>query len=723
MRSVVALASVLAALVVGVAVGWGVVPRERGGEERAGASPDLDSLVAELERVPVESPPEGDGVLAGRILTPGERPVPGVLVRADPHRSVPPARPRPGRALEVPTLRDKVLRLLETHRFETALRREARTDEQGHYRLAGIAGGTYTVTAFLEGHRLSAADWRKASTAEAGDRVDFVAEELVELDVRVELPDGTAADAAIVTTRRGNQVRHHDWSRQQPSLYLDPGGYQVSATAAGDAPLRSPEEAVTLMIGAEVDPLVLSLEPRIAVRGTVHLPRGILPQSVYVYVLPLETAELPDPETLATVGTPLTARRPGYRFTLEDLAPGAYALGVAREFGAVETVEVVRVEEAWTDVELRLPGAGEALAEVRVLGPGGRAVPSAQFGVTERYTDGGTSTVSVPASRAADGVFRVSLGTVLDRTGRRPRAGSWLRVTTADLGTRVVDFDPETDRRIEVSFDEPARLAVELPALAGSGVEDLVSLALEPSGEAGVDRSFARTPGSDAFPDPQGRARLGPVQPGDYELVLRLPDPGDRNHTYPVSRVPVELASGENRRRAEIPPLYDLSVVVEDPSRDIRAIVVAHRRLRGFYGLRATVREDGTASFPRLPAGEYRVAAFRGGPLDLEMTASLPDEGVLRFRPEEQNALSVAIHRADGLLARWGLRDGDVVTAIDGEELSDLDGIRTALARAAGRTRVTLSVRRGEGTALVAIDGTALGDPRRLGGDLAPASR
>jgi len=186
-------------------------------------------------------------------------------------------------------------------------------------------------------------------------------------------------------------------------------------------------------------------------------------------------------------------------------------------------------------------------------------------------------------------------------------------------------------------------------------------------------------------PDADGRAVLGPVGAGEYELVLSVGT--GRYQTRAVLRKPVSLSAGENAVRVAMPRLHELVVAGKEGEEFFLTQQESDNR---FYES-ATCGEDGKARFEKLPAGKYMLQKVGElGPMDVTVPC-----GEVVFKPTEYNALRVTVTNADGALAEAGFRDGDLVIALDGKEFRDTRQMQLLFAASIAKDEVAMTVVRG----------------------------
>jgi hypothetical protein len=104
------------------------------------------------------------------------------------------------------------------------------------------------------------------------------------------------------------------------------------------------------------------------------------------------------------------------------------------------------------------------------------------------------------------------------------------------------------------------------------------------------------------------------------------------------------------------------------------------------------------------------------------MAFTVPGPSRFLFVPDRVDCLRVVIQNTCGLLARWGLRDGDLVAAVDGTEIPNAGAAWALLELTATRDRSVLTVlRNGDRFDLEVLSPTF--DSAALGGCLVASAR
>ena len=221
--------------------------------------------------------------------------------------------------------------------------------------------------------------------------------------------------------------------------------------------------------------------------------------------------------------------------------------------------------------------------------------------------------------------------------------------------------------------------------------------------------------------DAEGHARVGPLAPGDYTVVLQAAgDSGGHFDRKRLASVEITVRPGENRVSIPLPTLHE--VRVDAPGLDEGSELILELQDAGFRDFHeANVDGSGVATFDGVPAGTYRLRS-RGA--SAPMTIQVPPTSHV-FEAKEINALAVSIQDPQGLLGAAGFQTGDIIYGADGTEFANMVQVQTRFMDLSSGA-VDWMVDRG-GSTMTLRAGPWEGDMRtlapRLGGSFEPASR
>lgn len=693
---------------------------------------------AELERAldSIEAPTVvaalGRGTIHGEVLDETGMPLQGAVIvgrqteapRANDPDEVGGAPPEETSLEE--HLRESAQRWARTH----GLSRRAVSGADGRFELSGLdEQASYSLSAFLEGHVLE--PHVPAHAVSAGQRIDFRAESVQRIPVRLVYENGGQPAEAVVGVKRGGNERLYTWTSAEPVLRLTPGrvglrGYAGVLRAEGGRGEVDSDHA-SKELGLEVAdqngaPVELVLAPRRGIRGRVVDAFGGNDGRQMVRLLAVGSDGEIDLEALAE--SRRYARLSGDRFHLLDLEPGHYAIGLSDWNNALIAHQVVDVDAGVVEVELEVPEADpDQHLIVRAFGPTGRALRDLEFRWVGR-SGGGSRSGGIQGRRAADGSYWL-----------RPKAdffGAWgkessytLTVVHAQLGEREIAL-AQGQREVDVSFTEPVTLVVVVAGYAGSGYVGKLGVALAPVVEGQPDtdpeNSMRRTRSGDGDPfSPEGVARFEGLAPGRWKLDLMV-ETGEWQKRS-VRTVEVVATHGEQTVSMDLPALYDVAVVA--PGLSEGTYLILNRTSGESSGGAlvdgnsfAQVDADGRAVFRGLSAGEYVLRA-NGVPEPVEITVPC---GEVLLEAKEPDCLRVAIGDMQGAMYQAGLRAGDLIVAVDGAQLGSGQNIYESIM---GEGSMELTVLRDGKTFSFSLQRIHMGSDwwSDLGGMLSPATR
>jgi hypothetical protein len=588
---------------------------------------------------------------------------------------------RSGAAPEDPPVEDLVAALVARTRRDRAERIEGVTGEDGRCGLNGLADLPYRVSAYAEGW-----SFRPVTPYHAvrdGAEVGFRGTPRGHVSLTVLLPDGTEPEWARIEFSGRPYGGWRRWTPGRRDAWPAPGTYSVSAIAGEASEFRSAPVEIAVPPEGLGDPIVLRLDPRTGIRGRVVLPDGDLGAPGRLRALRLvegedaEAARFLDDQQTQEVKVAADGK-----FTILDLEPGEWLVGLVTGREAIGRT-LVRVESGLADCEVVLPEPDPTeSAIVTVKGPDGKR--EIRLSVVSELSAGEMRWAGPPGVPLESGDFRVVHAR--PKEGEMAEGGAWtLRLWSREYGEVRVPYGGPSERRVEVTLEEPARLTVTLTGYAAGEDAGHVKLILVPAEGAGQG-PYWRT---DKEPDPAGRWTADALAPGDYRIVVQiLPDKRAR---IPAVVREVGVYAGENKVEIPMPRLYTLSILSDVPSSSFALRPPRESRQRWHVGGRTP--KDGRVVFTHLPAGDYLVEP--SGPARRPMYATLPGTSELTYDPRPDNCLIIRITDESGVFARAGLREGDVVVAIDGTDLTDARQMQALGTLAMKKREATLTILRG----------------------------
>lgn len=651
------------------------------------------SVRAALAALPAPPQERGTGIITGQIKNDDGEPLAGVLVRATPHRSVlPDSRPDPTDSLEKVVLDFAA----HTRRVRSATG-SSTTDVDGNYQIDELLDSSvYDIRAELEGWSFKAG--RGGSTRRSpGDHIEFTGRQVVKVPVEVTFADGRVPLRAQVRAQpdeaAGTAVRARlDWNPERKELELRPGTYKVTARESNAKEFVAEEIEVVIELGVQPEPLALVLEEQPGIRGSIRFPASVAPDTVIVRLVATESGGLASHEELLDGKKSTRARAySGYQYRFVPLDPGTYTLGVQHgRSGPILTSANVVVGDAMTPFDLVVPALdpGDYLT-VRVRRPDGSPLRDFSTSISYELADGTTNRSSTATIKQDDG-SRMLLIVPPKKGGLESVVAATVRIRSKEYGNLTAPWTPGSTSRLDLAFEEPARLRVSVAGFVGSGLEDRLTLRVTSSAQQ--DRHSyewsSRSWGGKKIDD-AGTQKFGPFEPGEHTIVLNGKSTSGRSRT--LATEVVYLNSGHNEATISIPPVYTLHVRAD---LETGTKLLLQRLGADRFTQSEKLNSLGVASFDTLLPGEYNLTA--SGPTAGKMTVHVPAQLDVVFAPSTANAVLVTILADDSKLEQAGFIDGDVIVTAGADSVVGVAQLRGEAQKvAAAEARLALQLLRG----------------------------
>lgn len=650
------------------------------------------------------------GRVTGSVVGPDGAPVPGADVVC---RNSPPRQDynlvrgrstsRLGRRFDRDSsIEDPLVEWAEERLRERALTRSSRTGGDGRFTLEGVREGVLRLEAHAEGFEFETLPCR------SGDDVVIRGTRVHEHTFRLLRADGTEPESAVLYVEgagsAGNNRQFVSWAPASPGLRIQAEQFEVTAAAGEVRRARagvlgewmSDSTPFDLAIDG-VGPHELTLDPQqLLVVRIVDPTRAGDPRSVDLKIAPGLVDDTFDWNSSGTAELDNGYSGPQLA---SGLAPGTYTLGgFMGSWSAPVVTEAIEVGAGRTEVEFVLPGRdAEGVLIVRCFRTGGEPVTGVSFSCVLYLagSSGGGGSISADAGETP-GEYWIQWERVL--RGRPWERGYRVELTARSpgLGSAVAIIE-ELSGDAEVTFEDPAALSVRLLGPSPTRFQaQLLTLAGATEERATKSSAWGRVCGEPVRFGGEGTALIRPLQPGPYELVLMEASlTGERTwfgDLPPLTSQLVSVGSGENACTLQAPPLHDLTVIT--PSHESGAEFILTRTdgpiAPTFW--HAGVGRDGRLAFTGLPPGAYELCCASR---EAEVMRFGVPAGTLTFTPREPDTLLVGRINAGTPEAAAGLREGDVIVAVDGERPGTPPALRALYLRSVERA-VTLTVQRGD---------------------------
>jgi hypothetical protein len=668
----------------------------------------------------------GSGTIRGSVTTLAGAPLSGVQVRLSPltadaqrlaQRVV-----TPGIQSASESLADQARRLLDSD----ARAIFGATGDDGNFALAVEQERVYSVALSLPGWRFERTDGHSSSLV-AGAELNYLASPLSSLVLDLVDQAGQPIDAAVLAYTQ--VLRGYDswsfvaWSRAQPRLEFSAGTYRIIALSADAEPWcpdraclwlassRSQSQELTLSASGEPRSERWELKPQPTLYGRLTLAAAE-PRLAEGFGLALVTPGNERPERSDFGDGYSYFESPHFLLTREEA--GGFDLRLKWR-GAKEDQLLGRVE--LPQGNLRQDFSIEARAEkpklfVTAKDPTGQPVESlgsimflVRGSSNNRSSSGGSGMLMVGPGRFE---LRVPEGIQEDFYRCIEDSNSGVQAscnfTHPTYGSRTLEM-VAGQREYELQFQEPSTLTVQISGATPADDEHFYQLIIT---ETGNTSGWSR--GNNSLDPKIGAAgtwsgTFKDIQPGEYQVALYYNEGSPNSYSPEVlMTLPTTVVSGANNFNFDLNLLSDLRVRVADGEGDY-LFLQAHRDENDpFSGQRhAEIGEDGLAVFSKVAPGEYLLNYNNSF-----MLVTCPC-GEVAFTPNSANCVKVSIWDEGSDMYRAGLRNGDLITAVDGAAF-DSQAWREAIQKKAPERDLRLSVRRNGRTVQVTVPNRTLSD-------------
>jgi len=596
------------------------------------------------------------------------------------------------------------------------------SDASGNYQLEHLLEGKYTLKAELPGWRFKkAGHFGSLKNIRINRQFNLLASRMHELIVEVRLPGGSQALRAKLKIKRSTPDPNftysdgtHNWTPQNNVLKLPPGQYTVLAS---NKDLASEEASATLSLDVgNRTPLVLDLTGRSGIRGKVILGSGfgnMHMSSLRVSYQAFE-GEVPDPGTLIPNHKQTKYLRGNKVFSFYDLSEGSYIIWARTSYhGTVEASAVVQVRQGdMVSKDLFLKLDKNALTiRAQVLSPEGQPLNQVKFRSGYR---------SFQILKQQQQTYSILLSAhFLKQLKDKGETSFPLSVIHNSYGQQTLPV--EIGGEVHVTFQPPGSLLLQIEGYQSAKHRDLVKIQLKnKNGDDHFDMHKAK------IPDLKGEVTFKNLSPGEYEITIGIKS---SLYKYMIAlKEPVTLTSGANTHNIHMPSLH--TVVLTGLGDDKWATVSTGINYDFGYGsvVCSGKISNGEFTVDDLPPGDYLLRIGSAPNLKF-MAFQLPGSSTIEFKATVFNAFKLTFDNNNHALAEAGFVDGDLITAIDGQELKNraqilalrsLHDIKVKGMNKDQNYTLSMTLYRGD---VVEMDARLFATLSRLQGPIRPASR
>lgn len=655
--------------------------------------PAINGLKAFVDSLRDERPKPGNGRIWGRVTLEDGAPVAEVKVTLHAQRPAGDDIPyNPDASLE-----ETLLRSARYNAFAIQGKTTTITDADGNFEFQGLGDYKFMLGAELEGYSVQSNRDTRWRGIKPDNEVNFTAVLLCLVDIDVRLPDGSQPTTAEIHTQSDRNSRSTTWSAAAHKIDVGEGPSTLVAFAGEYKQYVSDPVKVTARLGQPTPRLTLQLKEKPAIRCTLEVPDCYSRDrfgGVYA-----ELVKDPKPEAPQN-----PADQRDYRHdwseepqTFTGLEPGQYRLVAWINRRALAWVDVTLGQE-FKEVTLKVPEpeAAEHII-VRVLTPQGKPARRASLRVEVPFENGRNARPEV-LSRP-NGVFWVPR---LKPAEIQSATGKWsYRITAGSdsYGSVTVPYAGDATGELEIRLIEYSSLTITIPGLAGHPQRERLRALLAQNTGGGSWTSISADgagPGGAPEIDELVYSR---VSPGSFRFTLSLADPDDGG---PFGRNVIaawefDVPAGASTQTFAMPLFHTLTLLVPDPKAVSGLSLVSPDGKTRRY---AQGEIKGRMVYAGITQGEWTVETRSGS---MRVQVSGDTEITLAVQPFD--CLRLSDIKAGGAIETMGLRNGDLLIAVDGEGAETTELLQLKVQGSYAKESSTWTVIRNGGQQNVVVNG------------------
>lgn len=563
----------------------------------------------------------GTGRFTGKVLTSDNQPLPDVQVRAvkiDTGRWNYYNRNR--KRLEIGEKVDFYIKSLQEGEKNTY---ESSTDAQGRFHIDGVPQGKYWFEAFAEGYQVEQKNQRGYNIEPDAD-ITFIARQLIEVKVQVQLPDGSLAPSAKIDIGHmqlpgGYSSWPFNWAPDNDVIELWEDGCYTLTAKSEEKDMSSDAVNLVFRTGNPPEQVVLKLRTFPGIKGKLVFrnDNGINNSGrVEVYAILHTQGKEVTKESLQQ-GNPGNANNyNGYEFNFDKLIPGNYVIGCFIRNRLL--TEEVRVVDRVVIKDIEIPPLNPSdYVTLWILDPKNSPLIDCQISAGYRGKEGNYSGYAEGVTLLENSSYQVILPTTESNIASPDSTKYEITVRSGKYGEKKVSFASPPPEQLTVKFESEAFLEVSFSNLGQVEYADRVGCSLFPETEK---RYYYNASMNGPKINSSGILNLGPVQPGKYTLVVFVKT--DRWQYSPVQEIPVDINAGDNTLTVTLPELYSLTVLASPrkAGRGVSLMKKEGEESSQKQNMYKNLDKDGKAEFGNLSAGNYEI--FLDGK---KKSVSIPD--------------------------------------------------------------------------------------------------
>ncbi len=609
---------------------------------------------------------------------------------------------RIGRAYTGPgDLEDSISKTAESQLKRRRNTRTATSDSQGMFELTGLKGGTHSLSVYAEGYTFSGNEY------EVGSDVEIIGKAVSVFVLDVRLPDGSVPEEAVVsmTEDRGNSTSYK-WTAAEPELRLRSSNVEFKVFSGHVRRLEwretiadyvSKDQSLSLSRDGK-GPHLIELEASQLCQVQVTDTSGIVPViRPWVKIVTAEQHGGSDFNWTKDTAVALT-REKGSSYAAKDLPEGNYIVGVGRGGDEPEVTEPLQVLSGLTTLEISL---GELdisrFLVLKCTAPNGRPANDVTFSSSAERKEGGTTGGGADSLKRGKGEYWIASNQLLHGSVWSDIEVVRLTASSKDYGTMELEIT-ESKKELTLAFAMPCELVVTVAGDHSAGYRATISEYKEGK-EGNMNHRYygGSNDRNSKKVDADGRALFTGKQPGEYQVSLTktgLSDDRFAGWNKPAAcKEIVTLREGTNEITVTLPTFHTLTVYAPGQKKGTNFQLKPEDSDENDYfsGARGELGDDERVTFEDVAAGTYSLSSWNS--MGSNMTVTVPC-GEVTFEVTEPNCLKVTNVQPGKTGAEAGLKNGDLITGIDGKPFEGQMGLGMATMKMMA-SEVTLNILRG----------------------------
>lgn len=527
---------------------------------------------------------------------------------------------------ETLTIEDVLRDAVKDHENKESRTWRARTRDDGTFIIENLPDRRFDIFARKPGFEIRPKNARYTEL-----RVDvevvFIALQKMSVPISVKLPNGAPPEECDIRGWRdegpGRVAVAHRWTPAAASMDLAPGIYQFNATAGDDASGAIYKcEYVEATVQSPPSTIVLQLAAKLTIFGKIQFEDPEETPSAVLYISEHSPENITNPEKLKSTGKVIYGEM---EYTVYDVKPGKYDVGVARRRGPMLSIATVEVTDKSVCQNFKMPPrVATEFIIVKVADESGAPVEGIQFEMNG-VVDGLHNAERIVSLAKGAGEYWLSLPDGFDGVfTSKSDSPLYLQVKSNIYGTLTIQLAPPK-REYKAVFSNPAILNIKVIQNQSSAIDGVLYARVRNSAGFG----FAPKQILDG-----GIARLDALMAGNYQIELYISCPGATSgyENIMISAAQATLSPGQNNIQIDAPAVqkFILKIPEAKPGEEVELARINSKS--PFNALRLSVGAGSAVQYKNIPDGDYVITYYHPSGAQ-KMNLHIPAGPEIIFQP------------------------------------------------------------------------------------------